>query len=110
MREPLAATLTRENPTTWLVRPTPLGFELGDRDELAQAQARVADLALATSPSQLVLKIASPGVPDIYQGNELWDLRLVDPDNRTPVDFAARVGLLEDLELAGQGFSYRVET
>jgi (1->4)-alpha-D-glucan 1-alpha-D-glucosylmutase len=42
------------------------------------------------SLAQVVLKIASPGVPDFYQGTELWDLSLVDPDNRRPVDFAAR--------------------
>jgi (1->4)-alpha-D-glucan 1-alpha-D-glucosylmutase len=61
-------------------------------------QSRVAQLALASSLSQLVLKIASPGVPDTYQGNELWDLRLVDPDNRSPVDFDLRARLLAELE------------
>jgi (1->4)-alpha-D-glucan 1-alpha-D-glucosylmutase len=61
-------------------------------------QARVARLALANSLSQLILKIASPGVPDFYQGAELWDLRLVDPDNRAPVDFERRACLLEELE------------
>ena len=39
-----------------------------------------------------------PGVPDFYQGTELWDFSLVDPDNRRPVDFAARARLLETLE------------
>jgi (1->4)-alpha-D-glucan 1-alpha-D-glucosylmutase len=53
-------------------------------------QARVAHLALANSLAQVVLKVGSPGVPDFYQGTELWDLHLVDPDNRQPVDFAAR--------------------
>ena len=38
--------------------------------------------------AQVLLKLASPGVPDLYQGTELWDLSLVDPDNRRPVDFA----------------------
>jgi (1->4)-alpha-D-glucan 1-alpha-D-glucosylmutase len=42
------------------------------------------------SLSQLTLKATMPGVPDFYQGTELWDLSLVDPDNRRPVDFAAR--------------------
>jgi (1->4)-alpha-D-glucan 1-alpha-D-glucosylmutase len=42
------------------------------------------------SLSQLLLKIASPGVPDFYQGSESWDFSLVDPDNRRPVDFATR--------------------
>src|SRR3546814_20690442 len=44
--------------------------------------------------SQLALKIFAPGVPDIYQGCELWDFSLVDPDNRRPVDFARRESLL----------------
>lgn len=47
------------------------------------------------SLSQLVLKIASPGVPDFYQGSELWDLSLVDPDNRRPVDYRLRGGYLD---------------
>jgi (1->4)-alpha-D-glucan 1-alpha-D-glucosylmutase len=47
--------------------------------------------------AQTLLKLASPGVPDIYQGTELWDLSLVDPDNRRPVDFAQRAELLREL-------------
>lgn len=47
--------------------------------------------------SQTLLKITCPGVPDFYQGSELWDLRLVDPDNRQPVDFAQREKLLKSL-------------
>ncbi|WP_052667790.1 malto-oligosyltrehalose synthase [Nitriliruptor alkaliphilus] len=50
-----------------------------------------------TSLSQTLLKLTSPGVPDIYQGTELWDLSLVDPDNRRPVDLAHRQRLLGDL-------------
>jgi (1->4)-alpha-D-glucan 1-alpha-D-glucosylmutase len=46
------------------------------------------------SLSQTLIKLTVPGIPDIYQGSELWDLRLVDPDNRTPVDFDARRRLL----------------
>jgi (1->4)-alpha-D-glucan 1-alpha-D-glucosylmutase len=46
------------------------------------------------SLAQVVIKLAAPGVPDFYQGSELWDLSLVDPDNRAPVDFAAREALL----------------
>ena len=49
------------------------------------------------SLSQLVLKLASPGVPDIYQGSELWDLSLVDPDNRRPVDFETRNRILQEV-------------
>lgn len=48
--------------------------------------------------SQTLLKIASPGVPDFYQGTELWDFSLVDPDNRRPVDFDKRVRLLEEMK------------
>jgi len=52
--------------------------------------SRVARAGAVNSLSQLVLKIASPGVPDFYQGTELWDLSLVDPDNRRPVDYDTR--------------------
>ncbi len=52
------------------------------------------------SLSQLVLKATAPGVPDFYQGNEFWDLSLVDPDNRRPVDYAARREALQSLDLA----------
>jgi (1->4)-alpha-D-glucan 1-alpha-D-glucosylmutase len=56
---------------------------------------------ICNSLAQLVLKATSPGVPDIYQGTELWDLSLVDPDNRRPVDFAVRRALVA--ELTGRG-------
>jgi (1->4)-alpha-D-glucan 1-alpha-D-glucosylmutase len=49
---------------------------------------------------QVLMKLASPGTADVYQGCELWDLSLVDPDNRRPVDFALRAQLLEGLEKA----------
>src|SRR5207248_3593431 len=52
--------------------------------------ARVAELGIYNSLAQLVVKIAAPGVPDFYQGTELWDLTLVDPDNRRPVDYEKR--------------------
>src|SRR5204862_2419455 len=58
-------------------------------------QARVARAGMVNSLAQLVLKLASPGVPDFYQGTELWDLNLVDPDNRRPVDYARRRAILE---------------
>ncbi|MBC7855685.1 MAG: malto-oligosyltrehalose synthase [Pirellulaceae bacterium] len=57
----------------------------------------IVDAGLYTSLSQLTLKLMSPGVPDIYQGQELWDLSLVDPDNRRPVDYAPRKWLLGEL-------------
>lgn len=53
------------------------------------------------SLSQLVVKLASPGVADFYQGTESWDLRLVDPDNRQPVDFHERKEMLASLGYAG---------
>jgi (1->4)-alpha-D-glucan 1-alpha-D-glucosylmutase len=59
---------------------------------------RVSALGAVNSLSQLVLKLASPGVADFYQGAELWDLALVDPDNRRPVDYRARQGALADLD------------
>ena len=58
---------------------------------------RVAQVGMVNSLSQLALKLASPGVPDFYQGTELWDLRLVDPDNRQPVDYDQRIRLLDSL-------------
>jgi (1->4)-alpha-D-glucan 1-alpha-D-glucosylmutase len=61
-------------------------------------QARVAFLGMVNSLAQTTLKLGSPGVPDIYQGTELWDLSLVDPDNRRPVDFERRVRLLDDVD------------
>jgi (1->4)-alpha-D-glucan 1-alpha-D-glucosylmutase len=65
--------------------------------------SRIARLGVLVSLAQLALKLTAPGVPDIYQGCELWDFSLVDPDNRRPVDFAQRTTLLEaiDAELAG---------
>jgi (1->4)-alpha-D-glucan 1-alpha-D-glucosylmutase len=50
------------------------------------------------SLSQVLLKIAAPGIPDFYQGTELWDFSLVDPDNRRPVDYGTRTGFLEDFQ------------
>lgn len=61
-------------------------------------QKRVAHFGALNSLSQVLLKIASPGVPDIYQGNELWDFSLVDPDNRRPVDYKLRNRYLSEVE------------
>ena len=54
--------------------------------------------ARSTASSQLALKATMPGVPDFYQGTEFWDLSLVDPDNRRPVDFDARAAALAALD------------
>jgi (1->4)-alpha-D-glucan 1-alpha-D-glucosylmutase len=59
---------------------------------------RVARAGVVNSLAQLVLKLTSPGVPDFYQGTEAWDLTLVDPDNRRPVDFDHRSRLLDAIE------------
>jgi (1->4)-alpha-D-glucan 1-alpha-D-glucosylmutase len=63
-------------------------------------QKRVAYYGMLNGLGQTLLKIFSPGIPDFYQGSELWDLRLVDPDNRRPVDFAKRQAMLESLREA----------
>lgn len=67
-------------------------------DGLEVFARRLALLGALNSLSQITLKATLPGVPDFYQGTELWDLSLVDPDNRRPVDFAERVDLLAALE------------
>lgn len=60
--------------------------------------ANVAPAGVTNSLAQVVLKVAAPGVPDFYQGTELWDLSLVDPDNRRPVDWNLRRRVLESLD------------
>lgn len=67
---------------------------VADLDAFARWLAR---FGLLNALSQTLLKLTAPGVPDIYQGNELWDFSLVDPDNRRPVDYARRQQLLEAL-------------
>ena len=55
------------------------------------------------SLSQVLLKLTAPGVPDVYQGNEIWDFSLVDPDNRRPVDYVERKKMLDALKGADPG-------
>jgi (1->4)-alpha-D-glucan 1-alpha-D-glucosylmutase len=69
---------------------------LGSLETLGQ---RIALLGALNSLSQITLKATMPGVPDFYQGTEFWDLSLVDPDNRRPVDFAERAAVLASLEM-----------
>jgi (1->4)-alpha-D-glucan 1-alpha-D-glucosylmutase len=69
-------------------------------ERLAQ---RVALLGALNSLSQVTLKATMPGVPDFYQGTEFWDLSLVDPDNRRPVNFSERAKLLTSLEAPDWG-------
>ena len=66
-------------------------------DDFLPFQARVAELGIYNSLSQTVLRLAAPGVPEIYQGAELWELSLVDPDNRRPVDFGRLQAVLAEL-------------
>ena len=92
-----------------LLRLVDAALEPGARNEFlarfAPFASRIARLGVHVSLAQLALKVTAPGVPDIYQGCELWDFSLVDPDNRRPVDFALRAALLEsvDEELARDG-------
>jgi (1->4)-alpha-D-glucan 1-alpha-D-glucosylmutase len=72
-------------------------------DDLRRFSQRVAFFGCFNSLSQTLLKITSPGVPDFYQGAELWDLNLVDPDNRLPVDYGTRQRLLSDLQTKFDG-------
>lgn len=66
--------------------------------DLSQFVAGIADAGFVNALSQVLLKATLPGVPDFYQGTELWDFSLVDPDNRRPVDFAARQSAIEQLD------------
>jgi (1->4)-alpha-D-glucan 1-alpha-D-glucosylmutase len=71
----------------------------------AEFHERVSRVGMFNSLSQLLLKLTSPGVPDIYQGNELWNYSLVDPDNRRPVDYARRQKMFRELRSAAQAAS-----
>ena len=64
---------------------------------------RIAPTGAIGALAQTLVKLTAPGVPDLYQGTELWNLRLVDPDNRVPVDYERRERLLEALERPGGG-------
>lgn len=60
-------------------------------------QREIAFYGMLNSVGQVLLKITSPGVPDFFQGSELWDLSMVDPDNRRPVDFETRARFLAEI-------------
>jgi (1->4)-alpha-D-glucan 1-alpha-D-glucosylmutase len=70
--------------------------------EFLPFQKRISDYGIFNSLSQVLLKNTAPGVPDLYQGTEFWDLSLVDPDNRRPVDYDQRISCLHDLKARGQ--------
>jgi malto-oligosyltrehalose synthase/4-alpha-glucanotransferase len=64
----------------------------------ADFHQKVSDMGICNSLAQVTLKLTCPGVPDIYQGCEHWDLSLVDPDNRRPVDYELRQQLFDETE------------
>ncbi|MGZ8422770.1 MAG: malto-oligosyltrehalose synthase, partial [Nitrospira sp.] len=66
-------------------------------EDLLAFQEPVSAYGMSNALSQLLLKLTAPGIPDCYQGTELWELTLVDPDNRRPVDFALRTEMLDQL-------------
>lgn len=112
----LKATREAKERTSWM-KPNP-AYETACRDFIGRLLAieisgpfladfqsfhtAVAPLGALNSLCQVVLKLTVPGVPDIYRGCELWDLSLVDPDNRRPVDFALRRRLLDEVKQAGE--------
>jgi (1->4)-alpha-D-glucan 1-alpha-D-glucosylmutase len=83
-----------------ILRPDRRNRFLEDFPEVA---VRFARIGAFTSLSQQLLKLTAPGVPDIYQGTELWDFSLVDPDNRRAVDFSHRRTLLAELDQSAPG-------
>ncbi len=89
-----------------LLSPSPDNAFLKDFEPLQQ---RMAYSGMFNSLSQTLLKITSPGTPDFYQGTELWDFSLADPDNRRPVDFKIRKEMLKALKkkmgTAGKGLT-----
>jgi (1->4)-alpha-D-glucan 1-alpha-D-glucosylmutase len=72
--------------------------ENGFLKDFRSFQETVAWFGALNSISQVVLKVVSPGIPDFYQGSEIWDFSLVDPDNRRPVDYDRRRALLKELQ------------
>jgi (1->4)-alpha-D-glucan 1-alpha-D-glucosylmutase len=74
--------------------------------------ARITDAGRINSLAQTLLKSTAPGVPDTYQGSELWDLSLVDPDNRRPVDYDQRLELLQELDagMSAEDIARRMDT
>ncbi len=85
MRQFIETTLDRTVPNPFL-------------NEFLPFQQGVAQWGIWNALSQVVLKVTAPGIPDFYQGSELWDFTVVDPDNRRPVDYGSRVSLLNELQ------------
>ncbi len=78
-----------------LLEPRDLNAFLTD---FSAFQRRISRFGLLNAMSQTLCKLTAPGVPDLYQGNEIWDFSLVDPDNRRPVDYMHRRRMLAELE------------
>ena len=77
--------------------------------KLEEFVARVINAGRVNSLAQTLLKYTAPGVPDLYQGSELWDLSLVDPDNRRPVDYVLRRTLLTEMQqLSDNGIAKQI--
>jgi len=76
--------------------------------DFREFQQKIAYFGMINGLSQTLLKITSPGVADFYQGSELWDLRLVDPDNRGPIDFERRVRSLKQIAAADSADPKRI--
>jgi (1->4)-alpha-D-glucan 1-alpha-D-glucosylmutase len=72
-------------------------------NDLLTLERRVAFFGYFNSLAQVLLKLTCPGVPDLYQGTELWDFSLVDPDNRRPVDYRLRQEILAELRIRLDG-------
>jgi (1->4)-alpha-D-glucan 1-alpha-D-glucosylmutase len=75
-----------------------LGSDHGFRAKIEPVATKIAWHGMLNSIAQAILKFTVPGVPDIYQGTELWDFNLVDPDDRRPVDFVLRKKLLAEVQ------------
>ena len=83
---------------TAIMMPGPKGKESPFIASLSALLPQLQLFGAVNSLAQVVLKTAVPGIPDFYQGNELWELSLVDPDNRQPVDFSHRARYLDALQ------------
>jgi (1->4)-alpha-D-glucan 1-alpha-D-glucosylmutase len=103
------ATREAKQQTSWTLQNVPfedalkhfIASILDSREFVAELEnlvQRVLPAGRINSLAQTLLKYTAPGVPDTYQGSEVWDLHLVDPDNRGPVDYASRKSMLAELE------------
>lgn len=92
--------LPRDDPQQPPAARTAAGVEGSNEflTSLVRFANKVAHYGMLNSLAQTLLKMLSPGVPDFYQGSELWDLSFVDPDNRRPVDFVACAGMLREIK------------